>query len=380
MLVAAGILLAVVGAGAFLLRDDDTTVDVRPADEGTTTTSPETTTSTVAETESFEGIWPFASQSDVDAYLADPGVGMFLDAEQTALEFGREYLGMADPVATDRPTTVETGQVGVRIVPSPGAPMTTTVWMHVIDGVHTVYFAEAPNIRPVADATYGVTVDGSIVTVRGTSTSYEAHVDVEVRDADGNVLGRSYVMGGASGELLPYEGTVLLGATPSTPTGAVILSTSSAEDGSLTEATVIQVTFGSGAEVEFSVWFHREEELVEVRRVGPRTAGVLRQALETLVAGPTPYEQVNGLSSLFSEDTADVLASVTIDDGTAVVDLAYEVNNASTSAGSEAFLAELDATVFQFPTVERVEYRLRGSCDAFWTWLQYGECRTIPAN
>ncbi len=33
-------------------------------------------------------------------------------------------------------------------------------------------------------------------------------------------------------------------------------------------------------------------------------------------------------------------------------------------------LRQLHATVFQFPTVTSAEYRVGGSCDAFWSWLQ----------
>ena len=384
-LVAAGILLVVVGAGAVLLRDDDTTVDVRPADDGiTSSTVADSTTSTtapVAEPAAFEGIWPFTSREALDAYVADPGIGMFLDAEATALEFAREYLGMPEPVVRRgfQPAEGESGSV--QLSSRDRSPMVTTIWVHRYggdDGAYAVYLAETPNIQVDRDALEQPVVRDAVA-VSGSSTAFEAHVDVEVRDAAGRVLGRTFVMGGANGELGAFAGEVPID-DPTTPTGAIVLSTSSAEDGALQEATVVPLRFElAGRETAFSVFFHRDEQLVEVRRIGPRTAGVLRQALEALVAGPRP-EDGDGLDSLFSEETADVLAGVSVADGTAVVDLAYEVNNASTSAGSAMFLAELDATVFQFPTVERIEYRLRGSCAAFWEWLQYGDCRIIERS
>jgi spore germination protein GerM len=177
-------------------------------------------------------------------------------------------------------------------------------------------------------------------------------------------------MGGANGEMGAFAGEVPIDE-PSTSTGAVVLSTSSAEDGALQEATVVPVRFERADAVTYSVFFHRDEELVEVRRNGPKTSGVLRQALEALVAGPRPGDG-DGLSSLFSAETADVLAGVSIRDGTAIVDLAYAVNGSSTAAGGAMFLDELDATIFQFPTVERIEYRLEGSCEAFWENMQVG--------
>ena len=378
VLVAAGILLAVVGAGAFLLRDDDTTVDVRPADDGTTTS---TVADTALDEPAMDAIWPFQTMEEVDAYVADPGIGMFFDGEATALEFAREYLGMSDPVVAKGFRSTEGFSGMVEIAPRTGSPMVTTVWVHRYggeDGAYAVYLAEAVNLQLDRDA-LGTTVSPPTVAVSGISTAYEAHVDLQVRDSDGRVLGQTYVMGGASGEMLPFAGEVTFEA-PSTPTGAIVLSTSSADDGSLQEATVVPVTFEDGAEsgeeVSFSLFFHRGEELVEVRRTGAWTQGVLRRALDALVAGPRP-EDGEGIGSLFSAETADLLAGVSIDDGTAVVDLADTVDNASTSAGSAAFLAELDATIFQFPTVERIEYRLRGSCEAFWEWLQYGGCRIV---
>jgi hypothetical protein len=52
------------------------------------------------------------------------------------------------------------------------------------------------------------------------------------------------------------------------------------------------------------------------------------------------------------------------------------LNNASTSTGSEFFLAEPHANLFQLPEVDSIEFRLNGSCDSFWNWLQR-ECRTV---
>ena len=80
-----------------------------------------------------------------------------------------------------------------------------------------------------------------------------------------------------------------------------------------------------------------------------------------------------------------MLRGVTITEGHAVVDfddLRPVIPNASSSAGSERLLAQLDATVFQFSSVESVEYRINGDCEAFNEWLQFGGCdrRTRPAS
>jgi spore germination protein GerM len=119
------------------------------------------------------------------------------------------------------------------------------------------------------------------------------------------------------------------------------------------------------------VWFVRDEAPVAVQR---RVAGApLDGALRTLVLGPTATERANGISSWFSADTRTVLRRVQAADGGVIVDfrdLPDRIPGAGSSAGSEQLLASLDSTVFQFKWVDSVQYRLEGSCDAFWEWLQ----------
>lgn len=110
------------------------------------------------------------------------------------------------------------------------------------------------------------------------------------------------------------------------------------------------------------------------------TADSLRAALDSLVAGPPVEEREHGWTSWFGEATRGTVREVRLDDGAAVVDfqgsLPRLIPGAGSSAGSEALLAELDSTVFQFGSVRSVEYRLEGSCDAFWEWLQR-ECAVV---
>ncbi|HUH12828.1 MAG TPA: GerMN domain-containing protein [Longimicrobiales bacterium] len=106
----------------------------------------------------------------------------------------------------------------------------------------------------------------------------------------------------------------------------------------------------------------------------------LESALELLLRGPLPEERARGLHSWFSAQTAGALRSVSVDSaGRAVVDfrdLRPLIPNASTSAGSAMLLHQLDGTVFQFPHVRSVEYRMEGSCALFWEWLQR-ECNVV---
>jgi spore germination protein GerM len=121
------------------------------------------------------------------------------------------------------------------------------------------------------------------------------------------------------------------------------------------------------------VWFSHGERPVPVERMV--RAAPLDGALRSLVAGPTAAEREEGLTSWFSPETQGVIRRVRAEEGFVTVDfrdLPDLIPNASTSAGSHQLLAALDSTVLQFEWVDSVEYRLDGSCDAFWEWLQRG--------
>lgn len=96
-------------------------------------------------------------------------------------------------------------------------------------------------------------------------------------------------------------------------------------------------------------------------------------ALQALLKGPTASERAAGYNSFFSPATAGALNSVTVRHGVARVDLAdlrQVIPNASTSCGSAELLAQLDATVLQFPSIKRVVYSFNGDVAAFYDFLQ----------
>ena len=113
---------------------------------------------------------------------------------------------------------------------------------------------------------------------------------------------------------------------------------------------------------------------VPLTRVVPEAPAVLRAALEQELLGPSGEEGAAGFFSWFSGATAGMLRGVELEPaGRAVVDFADlrpVIPGASSSAGSHLLLSQLDATVFQFPNVETVQYRIDGSCDVFFEWLQ----------
>lgn len=127
------------------------------------------------------------------------------------------------------------------------------------------------------------------------------------------------------------------------------------------------------ATTKVTVYFHSGEDLVAVSRRVPHTSKVATAALTQLLAGPTEAERAAGISSWFSSRTAGMLRSVRVADGVAYADfadLSAVIPNASSSAGSAALLAELDATLKQFATVRRTVYSLDGDVATFYGWLQ----------
>jgi hypothetical protein len=106
----------------------------------------------------------------------------------------------------------------------------------------------------------------------------------------------------------------------------------------------------------------------------------LRTELERLVGGLSTRAGPDTIHSWFSAATADVLRSAEVDSsGHATVDfhdLRNVIPNASSSAGSTLLLDELNSAVFRVAGIRSVEYRMNGSCDVFWEWLQYS-CHTV---
>ncbi len=157
------------------------------------------------------------------------------------------------------------------------------------------------------------------------------------------------------------------------PTTAATTETTAATTSETTErSTTSTEPVGESAEVFFSVGDGSDcSEVAGFARQLPAGADPVPASFEALVAGPNPDETEAG--SFFSVETADVIRSVTLVDGLLVVDFAdlrSLMPNASTSCGSEALLAQLNTTAFQFAEVERTRYLIEGSCDVFANWLQ----------
>lgn len=268
-------------------------------------------------------------------------------------------------------------------------------------GRHTCYDRL---VVDVDDGTAGVTVRyvdrliedgrGGIVPVRGGAT-LEVRVHSPAHDQNGNVTylpadrSEAVNVGGFSTFrqvvfLGSYEGDTQLGlgVRARLPFRTFVLD--GPGDGSRVVVDVahrwpVSPEGTSSVDVFFSTGDGSDCGEVSVfHRSAAKTRGVARLALDQLVAGPTADEEARGARSVFTAHTAGAIRSVDLDDGLLVVDfrdIRADLNNASTSCGSQALLAQLNSTVFQFRTVHRVRYQIDGSCDAFAEFLQR-ECTT----
>jgi hypothetical protein len=206
---------------------------------GTTTTTAPGATSTSAATTStsaptaavWPAIWPWA-----DSALR------FRDPVGATRSFATAYLHMTEPiVGRFQQGDSRSGEVTVR--PSATGPVTTVLVRQLgNDGSWWILGAATDNIRltdPAALAPIASPVD-----LRGTSTAFEATVNVAIRqDGDPDALAETFVMGGANGQMGPFSASIDY-ERPTSRAGGIVLYTTSAADGSVTEATAIRVRFG----------------------------------------------------------------------------------------------------------------------------------------
>ncbi len=104
---------------------------------------------------------------------------------------------------------------------------------------------------------------------------------------------------------------------------------------------------------------------------------VLSGAIEALLAGPTDAEFTAGYGTALTDEVGWELASVTISDGTALIDFGEDsqpFNNMSATCVHLALMAQLEATATQFSTVERAVFSVGGDISMFYHWLE----RDVP--
>ena len=114
-----------------------------------------------------------------------------------------------------------------------------------------------------------------------------------------------------------------------------------------------------------------------VTRKIKKTKTVARAALEELFKGVSAEEKEKGYWSLFSKENESFLISINIKKKAAFVNfkdiILRDYGSATTSCGA-GFIAQIESTLKQFPTVKKVFYAIEGNPEMFYEWMQVGEC------
>ena len=107
--------------------------------------------------------------------------------------------------------------------------------------------------------------------------------------------------------------------------------------------------------VSLQVWFLRDGDLAQETHSHPATRLVATAAMQDLLAGPTR----TGLATAIPDGTR--LLGIAIDKGVATVDLTSEYQSGGGALSMQTRLGQVVYTLTQFPTVQKVRFRLDGS-------------------
>jgi Immunoglobulin-like domain of bacterial spore germination len=202
--------------------------------KSTTTTTTAVTTTTSPQAGLSIAVWPTtASGIRYDGPVA------------VARAFALNYLHFVNPlVGQFQQGDARSGEVPIRTtVEGTALGPVTTVIVRQIDGAWWVLGAATPNITLTQPATLATI--SSPVRLRGTSTAFEATVNVSIRqDAIAKPLVESFLMGGSNGQMGPFNASFTF-ARPTSSYGAIVLYTISSANGHVAEATVIRVRLSS---------------------------------------------------------------------------------------------------------------------------------------
>ena len=158
----------------------------------------------------------------------------------------------------------------------------------------------------------------------------------------------------------------LLGAAVAGSTGFALVGCGSEHAVSLgkpgaTAATTAapEQTGSQPSQLSLEVWFSRDNGLVAVRRTHVPTQLVATAAMKALLAGPTADERSAGVTSAVPPGTR--LLGIAIHNGLATVDLTSEYQSGGGALSMQTRLGQVVYTLTQFPTVQKVRFRLDGS-------------------
>jgi len=126
-----------------------------------------------------------------------------------------------------------------------------------------------------------------------------------------------------------------------------------------TAGTTTEHTGSVPSQLSLEVWFSRDGALTAVRRMHAPTQLVATAAVTALLDGPTSQERDAGFTSAVPDNTR--LLGIGIRDGVATVDLTSDYQSGGGATSMQTRLGQVVYTLTQFPTVQRVRFRLDGA-------------------
>ncbi len=164
---------------------------------------------------------------------------------------------------------------------------------------------------------------------------------------------------GSGGTLAPTQPTTTSTTSPGEPT-----TTTTPGGGATTTSTTSVPSVDTTApptgptEVFVDIYLVKDGAHASTVTRSVDTPGVAANAIRALIQGPTAEEEGAGLASAVPADT--LLLGLDIDDGLATIDLSLEFEEGAGSFSMTSRLAQVVYTLTQFPSIDRVDFRLDG--------------------
>jgi hypothetical protein len=152
------------------------------------------------------------------------------------------FVGFDDPIVGEfLQGDARSGEVELR--PTATGPVTTVFVRQLQDDLWWVLGSATGNIR--LDSPGAGDAITTPVRLVGAANSFEGHVSVTIIEDDGAQPIATGYLTGAMGELGPFDSEIGFLRPPGHRFGAILLTTTSAEDGRLWEAAVVRVQFST---------------------------------------------------------------------------------------------------------------------------------------
>lgn len=201
---------------------------------------------------------------------------------------------------------------------------------------------------------------------------FEAQFGVRLERADGSLITEHFAT--AEGDwmtedFVPFTSEVSFNVDEETPANLILQKSNPSGlpelDKSLSIPLILLPSDDGEADetISLDIFFSApggdDCSLVEaVTRRVPQTRAVAHAAIRELLKGPTETEKTSGLSSGIPEDV--MLNGIRIDEGVAYADFSEELNRAAGSCLVTSIRSQIERTLLQFDTVDRVEISVDG--------------------